>query len=201
MKALLVRVGADQSDGGGSWNGPVDSRSGEFAYVAIPEESSCHPGLYKPYSALDPFLRSIGYPLPNELADKNMHLDPDFTHLTYGDQGERAKQILKLSEGDLIVFYSGLKDLHKNPQLVYALIGLYVIDAILPAMGIPRGRWDENAHTRRVLNARSTDIVVRAKRNFPGRLEKCIPIGDFRDRAYRVSPKILKAWGGLSVKD
>ena len=52
MKALLVRVGADQSDGGGYWNGPVDSRSGEFVYVPIPDDGPFHPGLAKPYSAL-----------------------------------------------------------------------------------------------------------------------------------------------------
>jgi hypothetical protein len=52
MKALLVRVGADQSDGGGYWNGPMDSRSGEIVYVPIPDDGPFHPGLAKPYSAL-----------------------------------------------------------------------------------------------------------------------------------------------------
>ena len=37
MKGLLVRVGADQSEGGGRWNGLVNSRTGEFVYVPIPE--------------------------------------------------------------------------------------------------------------------------------------------------------------------
>ena len=37
MRRLLVRVGADQSEGGGDWNAPVGSTSYEFAYVAIPE--------------------------------------------------------------------------------------------------------------------------------------------------------------------
>jgi hypothetical protein len=36
-------------------------------------------------------------------------LDPDFEHLTYGDQGQRAAQIKqKLGPGDLLVFYAGL---------------------------------------------------------------------------------------------
>ena len=48
MKIMLVRVGADQSDGGGSWNGPVDSQSRDFVYVAIPESIGVHTGLEKP---------------------------------------------------------------------------------------------------------------------------------------------------------
>ena len=54
MNALLVRVGADRSLAGGSWNGPIDSESREFAYVAIPENNPVHGDLEKPYSALAP---------------------------------------------------------------------------------------------------------------------------------------------------
>jgi hypothetical protein len=32
-------------------------------------------------------------------------------------------------------------------------------------------------------------------------LERCIPIGEWRDRAYRVRKDLLEAWGGLSVKN
>ena len=37
MKGLLVRVGADQSEGGGRWNGSVDGATDEFAGVSIPD--------------------------------------------------------------------------------------------------------------------------------------------------------------------
>jgi hypothetical protein len=37
MNIQLVRVGADQTAAGGHWNGAIDSESGEFVYVAIPE--------------------------------------------------------------------------------------------------------------------------------------------------------------------
>src|SRR5439155_17199958 len=33
VRALLVRVGADQSEGGGWWNAPVNSVTREFAYA------------------------------------------------------------------------------------------------------------------------------------------------------------------------
>jgi hypothetical protein len=131
-----------------------------------------------------------------------MHLDPDFGHLTYGDQGERANQIrTKLCAGDLLVFYAGLRDVRPAPQLVYALIGLYVINEIVMAVHVPQKHWQENAHTRRQLPADANDIVVRARRLVSGRLERCIPIGNYRDRAYRVCPELLKSWGGLSVKN
>jgi len=202
MRALLVRVAADQSEGGGHWNGPVDSSTRQFAYVAIPETQRLHRGLNKAYAAVSPTLTKLGLSLPRHLANGDMHLDPDFDHLTYGDQGERAKQIRsKLGLGDLLVFYASLQSISADAGLVYALIGLYVIEEIVPARIVPVSRRDEHAHTRRVLGATATDIVVRARQGVSGRLQRCIPVGDFRCRAYRVWPHLQMTWGGLSVKD
>ena len=202
MKGLLVRVAADQSGGGGYWNGPVNTKTNEFVYAAIPECSRLRPGLSKPYTGLNQPLANIEMELPTHLAARDMHLDPDFDYLTYGDGGERARQICsKLGRGDLVVFYAGMRDVNPAAQLVYALIGLYVVDEIIPATSVPSARGDENAHTRRVLAKDATDIVVRARRKVSGRLERCIPIGAYRDRAYRVWPKLLTAWGGLSVRN
>ena len=210
MNALLVRVGADQSDGGGYFNGPVDSRTREFAYVPIPETGEVQAGMVKPYSLFAHSLKPFGISLPNTLADGAMHLDPDFANLTYGDQGQRARQIQdKLTIGDLIVFYAGLRDTQPSSHLVYAIIGLYVIDDIVSATSVPSDRWDENAHTRRMLSSGANDIVVRAQPGVSGRLERCLPIGSFRvptaqpDKrpSYRVEPSLLATWGGLSIAD
>ncbi len=44
------------------------------------------------------------------LASANMHLDPDFENLTYGDSGtRRGKGLTDLDHDDFIVFYSGVK--------------------------------------------------------------------------------------------
>jgi hypothetical protein len=43
--------------------------------------------------------------------------------------------------------------------------------------------------------------VVRAKPGVSGRFERCIPIGEWRNKSYRVRQDVLDAWGGLSVKD
>lgn len=202
MKGLLVRVAADQSEGGGYWNGPADSCSGEFVYVAIPESVPMHPGLNKPYSGLGSPLAGLGAKLPPHLSAQDMHLDPDFDHLTYGDQGERAKQIrTKVGRGDLLVFYAGMRDVQPPAGLVYALIGLYVVEDVVSALTVPAARRHENAHTRCILAAGASDIVVRARQEVSGRLERCIPIGGYRERAYRVWPELLTAWGGLSVNN
>ncbi|MEI6656631.1 MAG: hypothetical protein WCP45_17850, partial [Verrucomicrobiota bacterium] len=42
---------------------------------------------------------------------------------------------------------------------------------------------------------------VRARPGVSGRLERYIPIGHYRQRAYRVCPDLLDAWGGLNAKN
>ncbi|MGH8674911.1 MAG: hypothetical protein ACREVG_11440, partial [Burkholderiales bacterium] len=45
------------------------------------------------------------------------------------------------------------------------------------------------------------DLIVRGRSGLSGRLERCLPIGEYRDRAYRVRRDLLDEWGGLSVRD
>lgn len=209
VNALLVRVGADQSEGGGHFNGPVDSRTRQFVYVPIPETAAIRVGMATSYSLVAPAVHPFGVMLPGRLTGLNMHLDPDFRHLTYGDQGRRALQIQALTRGDLIVFYAGLRDIHPSPRLVYAIIGLYVVDNILQASMVPSSQWPDNAHTRRILAPGAKDIVVRAQLGISGRLDKCMPIGSFRPPAarpdkcssYRVEPRLLTTWAGLNISD
>ena len=202
MNVLLVRVGADLSPGGGSWNGPVDGESGDFAYVAIPETSPVHIGTEKRYDTLTSVLARFHVELPVYLRLQHMHLDPDFAHLTYGDRGERAKQLrTNLQANDTIVFYAGLEDVHGATELVYAIIGLFVVQDFVLASDIPAHDRDTNAHSRRVLAPGAQDLVVRGCPHVSGRLKRCLPIGEYRDRAYRVRRNLLDEWGGLSVKD
>lgn len=112
MKGLLMRVGADQSSGGGRWNGPCDAATRRFCYVPIPETKPTRHGLETPYGLIADAVSSFGLALPPHLAAQNMHLDPDFEHLTYyGDRGTKGKQLsTTLQRDDLLVFYSGLRD-------------------------------------------------------------------------------------------
>ena len=142
----------------------------------------------------------FGERLPEPLLGQSTHLDPDFDRLTYGDQGQRAKRIATLDTGDFLAFFAAFRPVDTAPRpLVYAIIGLYVVDQIVMAKTVPKTRWGENAHTRRVPT--DDDIVVRAKPGVSGRLKQCLSIGEHRDRAYRVRKDLLDAWGGLDIKD
>jgi hypothetical protein len=199
MNGLLVRVGIDSSDG--CWNAPMRLASGEFAYVTITDSKPMRKGLACSYDEFIPVVKRFGIELPQPLTGKNTHLDPDFDYLTYGDQGQRGKRIQSLlKNGDLLAFFAALRPVDGPARpLIYALNGLYVVDEIVLAKSIPRARWAENAHTRRVPG--DGDIIVRAKPRVSGRLHRCIPIGELRDRVYRVRKDLIQAWGGLDITD
>lgn len=200
MNGLLVRVGADSTEVGGRWHGVVDTRDMRFAYVPIPDSHPYRQGMATPYTELPPVLAQFGTQLPDKLAGRNMHRDPDFLYLTYGDARQRAKQLTThLGHDDLVVFYAALRDIRRAHPLVYALIGLLVVDEIVPLAKIPKARWRENAHSRRQPPA--DDVVVRGQPGRSGRFERCLSIGGYRDNAWRVTPELLQAWGGLSVHD
>ncbi len=131
-----------------------------------------------------------------------MHLDPDFNELTYGDNGARRGAVItRMKSDDIIVFYAGLRPIEACAhRLIYAIIGLYVVKEVVSVGKVEKKLWKQNAHTRRV-KPLETEIVVRAKKTESGRLERCIPIGEWRDRSYRVREDIIEKWGGLSVKD
>jgi hypothetical protein len=212
VKGLLVRAGIDNTYG--KWNAPIDPGTNDFVYVPIPEGSNMdfHKGMNRSYAEIVPALKhfcrrhscdiSSDLKFPNILLNRFMHLDPDFGELTYGDVGSRrGKRITELSEGDLIVFYAGLRPIREcGYKLIYAIIGMFIVEDILSVSDIPQERWNENAHTRRLVRG-STDIVVRARKDVSGRLARCLPIGEWRMRAYRVRCDILGEWGGLSVND
>jgi len=211
MKGLLVRIACDQIYGG--WNAPVDPSSLRFVYVPIPDNQDKHyrPGCSRSYElfkeAVELFNRgltppaSTSKPFPQGLLARHPHLDPDFEKLTYGDNGaSRGANIREMAPGDFIVFYAGLRPVNSAPGLIYAIVGFYVVERVSRAVDVPRENWDDNAHTR-WRRVSPVDVVVRAKPGVSGRLERCMPIGEWRDRAYRVRHDILTEWGGLTVKN
>jgi hypothetical protein len=211
MRALLVRIGVDQAYGG--WNAPVDVE-GRFVYVPIPENPGTpfHPGLERRYGEVLPALHGFcaqhacdlcaDLRFPQELLHHPMHLDPDFECLTYGDVGSRrGAGMVKMGDGDLLVFYGGLRPVHRcDHKLIYALLGMYVVQEVVSVASMGLQHWYENAHVRTVKRG-ETDIVVRAKPEVSGRFDRCVPIGEWRSGAYRVRQDVLDAWGGLSVTD
>jgi hypothetical protein len=208
MKAILVRIGVDQAYG--AWNAPVDPRTGQFVFVPIPDgaEKACTPDNARGYDEIIAPVKEMAAKCgaqnlccPENLRQRSMHLDPDFDHLTYGDNGmRRGAKIAKLTRDDLLVFYAGLRSIIKPSDLVYALVGLFVVEEVVRAIEVPAWRRHENAHTRWT-RISENDVVVRGQYVVSGRFDRCIPIGQWRGNAYRVSRDVEDAWGGLAVKD
>jgi hypothetical protein len=206
MKAYLVRVGIDLTPASGNWVAPVDPVTYRFAYVPILENETngkkpVRIGYGTSYSEFRGVCDSLGRALPRGLLKRHSHLDPDFAYLTYGDERFRGKPLLELHSGDILAFYASLQPVESSigGKLVYALIGLFIVDRVILAQEIPEEDWHRNAHTRREPD--HTDIVAFGKEGLSGKLDRCIPIGRWRDGAYRVTPELLDEWGGLSVKN
>jgi hypothetical protein len=180
MNAILIRIGIDHAYGG--WNAPVDPVSRRFVYVPIPERQEPLKDLVRLYDEIVPALASFSsdlhltddlmWTLPANLPGRPMHLDPDFEHLTYGDNGaNRGAKLKRFSDGDLLVFYAGLRAVSDSKRLMYALVGLFVAEEVLEAIQVPKELWHKNAHTRK-RKIGGPDIIVRAKRGKSGRLNE-----------------------------
>jgi len=204
MRGVLVRVGIDATDG--RWHAPASIKTKDFAFITIMEkEESRKKKLDRIYEReFSEALKIFGKEIPSHLIGERTHLDPDFSKLTYGDRGQRAKCIQNknqaLVSGDIITFYASMKPIDgpKRP-LIYGIIGLYVIDKIVMAKDISPKKWDDNAHSR--CKPTPQDIVVYARKGVSGRLIKYIPIGEIRNKSYRVRKELLKEWGDLYIKD
>ncbi len=216
MRAILIRVGADGTHDGGEWNAPVHRESGRFVYISIIEDTvAFHHGCERRFDEVaDPllaFLREHREPAAywtrriDAKRGHPMHLDPDYEHLTYGDNGDkRGSALREFASGDLILFYSGLEAIPAADELVYALVGVYVIDEVVKSAPLVElSRRAENAHTCKAA-IHPADIGVRARPEVSGRCERCIPIGGKRagDRSnYYLLPNVEAAWGGFVTAD
>jgi len=205
---LLIRVGIDSTYG---WNPPCCEQSFHFCYVPIGEDYNLtehYDPAYQPYEqVVTAFVpehapRSVHWPrrLP-----RHGHFDPDFRHLTYGDERNKAERICEVFEGNendkkFIVFYAGLRSIQTG-NLCYSIIGFFTVKDIKCAPDVPRRDWHRNAHTRNGGCNDAGTVIVFADKSKSGRLCKHIPIGEYRNRAWRVTPGLLEKWGGLNVKD
>lgn len=205
MTGLLVRVGIDSDFG--KWNAPC-AQDGSFCYVpmGVGTPVTAHDSRYLRFGRhVGKYLNRFGHfdrrcRFPEKLP-MIAHCDPDFRHLTYGDQGRRAARIRKqLGEGDFLAFYAGLRSIETG-MLVYSIIGFYVIEKMIDGHSAPKRLWHRNEHTRHGGCKDLGTSVVFASRGESGRLLSHIPIGSYRNGAYRVFPSLLRAWGAIDVND
>lgn len=218
MNAYLIRIGIDSTEDSGSFNAPVNLKTMEFAYMPIREcreaRSQCRQRTFDEFLApCNKFGENL---FPSRLLGHRAHIDPDFAELTYGDvdgmdvstrkinHRGRPLRSQNLKEDDLLVFYAGLKPINyqanNGSNIIDAIIGIYVVKESIQASRLAEhGMSDSNAHTRCQFN--DADIVVIAKPHVSGRLDRCIPIGGYRNKAHRVYSELLEDWGQLSIYD
>jgi hypothetical protein len=186
----------------GGWNAPCRT-DGSFCYIPIPDSNSSGRGSLfdHGYDEFSPFVTAIGDTWPSSLLGL-CHLDPDFTHLTYGDAGSRAQRIREfIVPGSFIVFWAALRwlDGSQAGRLVCSIIGFYRVSHVLQAGDVGVLDAHRNAHTRHSAPA-NDNVVIFADPRESGRLRRHIPIGKHRSGAQRVYPEMLAAWGDLRRK-
>lgn len=211
-KGLLLRVGIDQT--AGYLNAPINPETNDYFYLPIKHEDDpplngrFKPGMATTYQQAVPRLNewcarnSCNMALPSHLLSSDCHLDPDFEHLTYGDQSTgRGWQIEKLMEGDFIIFYASFRPVSTaSTNLIYAIYGIMFVKQRARVGELTPNQYCMNAHTRIAFH-NNDDWVIFANPVNSGRFSRAIPIGEYRNRAYRVKNDLLDKWDGLGIKD
>jgi hypothetical protein len=212
MKGLLLRVGIDKTAGG--YNAPINPLTNDYLYMPIPESKEnpkqiFRQGMETTYTQMDTHFSKFTEQNAIELAFPEhlkligcCHLDPDFENLTYGDQASgRGNRVRELDVGDFIAFFASFRPIIPcDHVLVYALYGIFFIDNIKKAKDISSDQWHVNAHTR-IQKMNGEHLIAFADKSRSGRFRHAIPIGEYRNGAYRITNKILDAWGDIGVKD
>jgi hypothetical protein len=118
MNVVLLRVGIDTGSGGAL--GPVFS-DGSFEFIPIPDGFSMDSRTYgntvgRHGKCLVDYLPAS---IRHLLRSQPMHVDPEFDTFTYGDPTPPKAGLRRLIDGDLLVFYAGLRgyDFLRPPAL------------------------------------------------------------------------------------
>ena len=125
-KALLLRVGIDSGCGGTF--GPIFP-DGTFEYVPIPESSQ----YVSPRSLYFRDLPArhggtLAQYVPARYHEAAAHYDPEFETFTYGDPTRNKRtQLLRLDNGDLLVFYAGLRPVGSRTASRLYIIGYFTV--------------------------------------------------------------------------
>lgn len=154
MSGYLIRVGLDTGDIGGGGHAPIDY-DGTFDYIPIPEDIATREETT--YKTLESRIGASIEEYPDRPADAKLHRDPEFDTYTYGEVGPSKRNSLrKLSEGDLLIFYSSLQPRYSQASVRLYIIGYFTVESTHDLEELdPEERanvLDEhsnNAHTKR----------------------------------------------------
>ena len=206
-QGLLMRVGIDQTYG--NFNAPINPKTLEYFYLPIPQDNhQFNGGMRTSYdddaSHFNTWCEKneTNLRFPTHLTGRDCHLDPDFEYSSYGDQETgRGLRVAQLVRGDVIAFFASFKPIREcEHSLIYAIFGVLVVDQVRTVSETSPADHYKNAHTR-IVNMNKDHLIVSGDPLRSGRFTQAIPIGEFRNGAYRVTNSVLSEWGGLGVKD
>lgn len=169
MKALLLRIGIDTGTDGAL--GPL-FEDGSFEYIPLSERWPSREG--RTYgNTLGRNGKPLSTYLPKNISKRMIHFDPEFDTFTYGDPTSKRKYLLKLEEGDLLVFYAGLTPYPKNEQkAALYIVGYFLVERVLDFNQLSEEEIQEysrkccnNAHFKRSSDTADLVIVIGDKRN------------------------------------
>jgi hypothetical protein len=200
-KILLLRIGIDCGCGGTL--GPIFP-DGTFEYVPIPES----PQYVSPRSVYYRDLPArhggmLAQYVPRRYHDAAAHYDPEFETFTYGDPTRNKRtQLLRLDDGDLLVFYAGLCQVGVRAASrlyiigYFAVAGVESIDPTTPWPPAAAFHLLDNAHLRR--NRPDPGLVVVCGQARTSKLlDRAIAVSDEAQRATPETEKRLGIQGSL----
>jgi hypothetical protein len=151
MKVAMVRVGIDT--GCGEAHGPL-FRDGSFEFIPIPDD--CHVD-HRTYSNTsgrrgNKLVEFLPKSRQAKMANKSMHVDPEFSTFTYGDPTRPKAGLRHLQTGDMLVFYCGLQGWDfESPPALY-LVAYFEVEAAGRAKDFSERElstlFSENFHVR-----------------------------------------------------
>ncbi|MBI2292342.1 MAG: hypothetical protein HYU73_18905 [Betaproteobacteria bacterium] len=200
-RVLFLRVGIDSGCGGTL--GPIFP-DGTFEYVPIPESSE-HVSPRSLYFRDLPARHggTLAQYVPRRYREAAAHYDPEFDTFTYGDPGRNKRaQLLHLGDGDLLVFYAGLRPLGDRATSRLYIIGYFTVASVESIN--PENPWPptdaphllRNAHLRR--NRPDHGLVIVCGHPQTSRLlGQALVISDEAQRATPETEKTMGIRGSL----
>jgi hypothetical protein len=192
MNGLLLRIGIDRGTGG--CLAPIyEDRS--FEFIPIPE--------YRATSESRVYANMVGRTskrivdfVPEKIKFSHPHYDPEFDTFTYGDPTKtKRNQLSKLSPGDILIFYVGLRPIDGKDKSQLFVIGYFDIEEVYDFKKIQKSDYDSvfkkfpnNAHSKIYLRLKELKveysdnnlIIVKGKSKSSRLFTKALPIGDYK---------------------
>lgn len=215
-KAVLLRVGIDSGCGG--IQGPL-FKDGSFEFVCIPDNKGVSVHRYGTCLSRNGLPHSDYFPMSQreKMAQKHVHLDPEFETFTYGDPTPPKRSLRKLEKGDHLIFYCGLQEWdeaagwknERSPGLY--IVGHFVVEMAGMATDISKqtlkSEFGQNFHVRypSVFKMQQEQLVLVKGGRGSRLLKKAVRISsEGTDRSGNrlkvLSPEMRKVFGDFEGK-